>query len=127
MPREVKLGARSRESGAETAPYRGERRSRTSAFRVDAGGFPLKSRYSGRVWGGEDIQGNRMFVTGTPGRRALRGRVGAILASFRVPGVELAATGRRVRRVDYECPLSAVPDVQPSAVSIQVMPFVCPE
>ena len=81
------------------ASYLCESISGSSASGLDATALPPKSRYSGRVWGGEGTQGNRMSVTGTPGRRALRGRVGAIMASFGVPGVESAATGRRVRRV----------------------------
>ena len=61
----------------------------------------MKARYSGGVWGGEGTQGNRMSVTGTPGRWALRGRGGAISATSRVHGVARGASaGRPTGRVD---------------------------
>jgi hypothetical protein len=49
--------------------------------------------------------------------RALWGRVGAIRRHPGGPGSGLPATGRRVRRVDSECPLPGIPDVQQSAIS----------
>ena len=64
------------------------------------------------------VRGVNARESGTPGQRW--GDFGGVQGH----GPESAATGRRV---DYGCPLSAVPDVQPSAVSIQVMSFVCPE
>ena len=67
------------------APILCERCSSSTSFPDGVFGFPLKSRYSGGVWGGEGTQGNRMSVTGTPGRWALRGRGGAILVASRVP------------------------------------------
>ena len=102
-----------------------ERHSSSTSSPDGVFGLPLKSRYSGGVWGGEGTQYDGTTEAGTPGSGALWGSGGTILTQSRGGGV--GGDGRRVRRVDYECPLSAVPDVQPSAVSIQLMPFVCPE
>ena len=86
MSREANSGARCRASSAENAAFLHERCLRTSAFGIEAARFPLKSRYSGDVRGGEGTEGYRLSVTGTPGSQALRWRERPVLGSPCHPG-----------------------------------------